>query len=106
MKQNEAMKRWESGEIIIPVTYVGGSAEEIRWRDGSSGKALTAVVVKHNIVIGSRVAIVNERVPESYAVSDFKQSLAPMSKAFLVVEAMELTKGVPSFRGRLEALTA
>lgn len=106
MKESEAVKLWQEGHLVARVTYVGSSAETIRWRDNASGKALEAPVLKHSVVVGNGVGIVNERVPDTFKVEDYKPPFAPMSKCLLTYTSMEPNKGVPAFRGRLEPLTA
>jgi len=106
MTKAQATQAWLGGQLILPCTYVGSTAENISWRDKSNGKAMTAPVLKHNIILGRRVALVNERVAENFDVNSYKETMPPMSQCILTIESMEVTKGVPSFRGKLEPLTA
>jgi len=104
MTKAEAVKQWENGVLCVPVIYVGGIAETIRWRDEGTGKALTAPVVKHSIIIGTDVAIVAERVPDDYKVESFKPFCPKMTACLLTVDSKTVTRGVVQIRGRLELL--
>jgi len=105
MKREEMARRWESGEIIIPVSYVGSVAEVIRWRDKTTGKAQEAPVLKHMVIAGSGAIVVNERVPDTFDVVKYQSRHLKGAQVALHMTELSNMRGVLMARGTLEPLT-
>jgi len=105
MTQQEAGKLWESGKVCVPVEYVSGMAEKIQWRDEATGKRLEAPVVKHNVIAGQDIMVVNERVPDEYKVESFVSQFKRGQRCLLTIQSLSVMRGVVMVRGTLQALT-
>jgi len=106
MTRKQAGEHWEKGNFIVLGEYVGTQAEVLEWRDKTNGKAMAAPLVKHSVVIGNRVAVINQRVPETTDVAKFSSGLTARQPVVVLIESMQLVRGLPEIRGKLEAITA
>lgn len=104
MKKADAVKLWESGAMCVVVEFRRSIAETISWRDKTSGKALTAPVVRHTVESGIATITVNERVADDFNVAAFKPPFEKGARVLLQFTELHTEKGNVSARGTLTAL--
>jgi len=105
MTAAEFTKRALAGERLLIVEYRGGAAEQIQWRDNTTGKTLTAIVAKHNVESGPNAVSVSERTGENYKIDDFKPAGKKGQLMVWHVNSLIPNKGSLSGTGTFEPLT-
>jgi len=104
MTKNQLLDSIMAGKFKIVAEYRLGRAERITWRDGDSGKQLTAPAVRHTLEAGDMVLILNERVPENYDIVAFKAPHPKGTKVVIDVTGFTMVRGVPNLQGTLQPL--
>jgi len=104
MKKAEAMKQWESGAALLCVEFRMSKCERINWRDKTSGKAMSAPVLRHTVETATEAITVSERLDDNFNVETFKPAFQRGQRVLLHVTEMSTQGGVKSARGLLEPL--
>lgn len=106
MHQNELVAAVLAGNIIVAGEYRHSKAETINWRDKQTGRAMSGVVLRHTIEMGSETVAVSERVPDGVKEGDIRWPWVKGQRVVLHLEELSRKLGLLSARGRLEALQA
>lgn len=103
--QEQALALFVSGAPVLQCAYMGSKAETISWRDKSSGKSMSAPILRHTCLLDGQALSVTERVdektftPESYR-SPFKQG----QKVLVRFTEFLQQRGLLTARGELIAI--
>jgi len=87
---------------ILFVEFRSSRVETINWRDKSTGRALTATMVKHVVESGDDSVVITERVPEGEKPTDHIFQEKKGTICALHVESLIVDKGSITGRGKLE----
>lgn len=106
MTLQEATNQWQAGSMTMVVEYRSSVAENITWRDKTTGRTETMGKITHNCEMGTLSLPVSERVPSGAAV-DVPNYKAPFKKGqqcLLTFESILRDKGNWKVNGRLEPI--
>jgi len=107
--KTEAVARWELGEVLIVAEYRGSKADQLKWRDKTTGRQLEAETLRHTVEAGGGSFAVDERLAEGVKGAERiaelqKAGIVKGEKCLVVLTQLLTVKGVTSARGSLEVL--
>lgn len=91
------------GRFIV-AEYRSSKAETINWRDKTTGRAMSAVALRHVLESGGDSVVLTERTPEGF---DPAKWASPFQKGQMVAvhfTEWAVTRGMISARGTIEVL--
>lgn len=101
MKQTEAIQHWQSGGRILVAEYRSSRIDNITWRDKSSGKAMSASLLKHTIELGDVSCVVSQRVPDDKRPEDYLGKFKKGDKVLFAFLTIQMERGAVSGTGEL-----
>jgi hypothetical protein len=104
MDKKQAMDLFNAGQFVAIGEYRMSKAEQIKWRDKTSGKEMEAPMLRHVVEFGDKSVAVSERVPSNVKLEDIKVPFIKGDTVLLHVEEYTTQKGLVSCRGRLESI--
>jgi len=105
IKMADAQGMWAKGAVVVIVEFRKSQAERINWRDKSTGKAMTAPILRHTVETDRDVLVVSERVPENFDVENFKSEYAKGQKCLLSITELATERGLMTVRGELTPIS-
>lgn len=105
MDRKTALEKFEQGERLIVCEFRSSKVEQINWRDKTTGRALSATVLRHVVEMGADSVVVNERTPEDFDGAKWQPPFKKGDKVVLHFTEFRTEKGMISTRGALELLT-
>lgn len=99
--EKDAIAMFLAGHPVVLGEYRSSEAEVINWRDKTTGKALSAPVLRHVVEFGSKSVIINERVEENFDILNYRSPYRKGSKVLVELASMESQRGVISCRGNV-----
>lgn len=105
MKLETAKDQWANGARMIVVEYRSSKMEQIAWRDKTSGKSMSAWIVRHHVECGTDIIQVSERTgddfrPERWTAPPFAKG----QRVILQFESFAVERGNITARGTLAAI--
>lgn len=104
MKKGEVAALVMAGGKFLIGEYRSTKVDHINWRDGQTGRALSADIVKHTVEFGNDTIIIQERQPEGFNPVEYRPPYKKGQPVAWFIETLENSKGALSGRGRIEAL--
>jgi len=101
IKQDEVVKRLLAGTVGFLGEYRHSKAENLQWRDKTSGKSMHAPVLRHTVETSEATISITERVPDDFDVVGFKSPYSKGQKVLVTLTELKLDKGNLSGRGSL-----
>lgn len=104
MDEQMIVGRIKAGAFLAIGEYRHSKAEMINWRDKTSGRPMSAPVLRHTVEFGDQTVAVSERVPDGTKIEDIHVPFQKGDAVVLEVEEMTRNLGNVSARGRLSKL--
>jgi hypothetical protein len=106
VSMSEVRKRWEAGELVLVGEYRMSKKEILEWRDKTSGRPLSAPLLRHTIEFGSVSVQMAERVPDNVKLEDIVVHFIKGDQVAAAITEWVVSKGSVSCRGTLEKISA
>jgi len=106
IKLSEAVERWQKGERLLFGEYRSSKAESIKYRDKTSHQITSMNMLRHTVEVGPDSIQVNERVEDTFNPETYKSPFVKGQKVVIFLDSLLIEKGVPSARGKLEAISS
>lgn len=104
MTLKQAVEAFEAGKPVLLVEYRSSMCGMMEWRDKTTGKALKAPKLTHNVELGVLSVLVSERVSEDLIPEQYNPPFKKGQRCVLHVTGFTQEKGSYKASGKLEAL--
>jgi len=104
MKKAEAIEKLTAGTPCLIGNIMGSKAERIKWRDGKTGQAKEAPVLRHVVVTATSAISVSERVPDDFNEKTYKSPWKRDARVFVELSELKNVKGSVSGTGLISPL--
>jgi len=101
MKKAEFIAAVESGIPVIRVEYRASQAREIKLRDSTSGKTLSANILTHTVENAYGAIRISERQDENFRPETYKSPWKKGQMVYVLIASMQEQKGLLSIQGNL-----
>jgi len=105
IKLTEAVERWKNGERLLFGEYRSSKAEVIKYRDKTSHQMTEMKMLRHTVEVGPDSVQLAERVEDNFDASSYKSPLTKGQKVIIFLDSLLIERGVPTARGKLEAIS-
>jgi len=102
--QTQAVKLFLAGSRLLVGEYRASKADTINWRDKTTGKPLTAGVLKFVVECGSDSVSVSEKTPDTFNAEAYKCPYVKGQQVVIEVFSITVDKGSVSCRGKTHPL--
>lgn len=106
MDEKTFVQKIKAGQMLALGEYRHSKAEMLNWRDKTTGRAMSAPILRHTVEFGDNSVSVSERVPEGTKLEDIKISFVKGQVVVLHIDEVSRNLGMVSARGVLESYTA
>jgi len=106
MKLTQAVEQWQGGARLLFGEYRSSKAEVIKYRDKTSHQMTQMSMLRHTVEIGADSVQVAERVEDNFDAAGYKSPFQKGQKVVVFLDSLVIERGVPTARGKLEAITA
>jgi len=104
MTKAEATQQFLAGSRLLVGEFRAHKADTINWRDKTTGKPLTAGVLKFVVECGSDSVSVSEKTPDTFNAEAYKCPFAKGQQVVIEVFSITVDKGSVSCRGKTHPL--
>jgi len=104
IKPEELAKKFQAGFIGFVGEFRFSSAETMKWRDKTTGKAMTAPILRHTVETATATVSITERVEDDFDVKAFVPEFKKGDRVMVELTELENERGSLKGRGTLTPL--